>query len=407
MIRKDKRGRKLRVGEYYDEVNDRYIFRKMIKGKRYSITNSDLVELRKEEAKLLVSIDEETLIHNDLKKLTLDQYYQIWCENSAKSGRKATTYMNYKAYYKANVLGTELGLMKIADIRKIHCQRLFNKMIEKGRKKSTLENMKSCLSLIFTEAEDDGAITKNPCKNIRFNNGETRKREAISEEQVEVFMKFIKNDQEFYVYYPFFLILFNLGLRIGEACGITTDCILFSTREIVIDKTINRYRKKEFGFTNALASTKGKKSKRILKMNDVVIAALEQQRKLQLSLGIVSPVVNAVDDYGRVTGTYDNLVFTQPNGSVLNEPTVLKIMHRIVAKQNKMVKDDEIKLQYFNPHRIRHTYSTLAYEAGVDGLEIADRLGHESEMTSKTVYTHLRGKMKQEQDEKINRIRIC
>lgn len=45
MQRKDKRGRKLRVGEYYDEDNNRYMFRKMINGKRYTITDADLVEL--------------------------------------------------------------------------------------------------------------------------------------------------------------------------------------------------------------------------------------------------------------------------------------------------------------------------------------------------------------------------
>lgn len=32
MERKNKKGRKLRTGEYYDAENDRYIFRKMING---------------------------------------------------------------------------------------------------------------------------------------------------------------------------------------------------------------------------------------------------------------------------------------------------------------------------------------------------------------------------------------
>lgn len=48
MQRKDQKGRKLRVGEYYDSENKRYMFRKMINGKRYTITDSDLIELRKD-----------------------------------------------------------------------------------------------------------------------------------------------------------------------------------------------------------------------------------------------------------------------------------------------------------------------------------------------------------------------
>lgn len=407
MARKDNKGRNLRVGEYYDEENNRYMFRKMINGKRHTIISDDLVKLRKEEAKLLISIEEGDLIYGDLKKLTLDQYFSIWCQNSAKSGRKATTYMNYKAYYQANVLGKELGMMKISEIKKIHCQRLFNEMIKRGRKKSTLNNMKSCLSLIFSEAQDDGAINRNPCQNIRFNDTGSRRREAIPDEQVMTFMNFIRHDAEFQFYYPFFLVVFNLGLRVGEICGITWDCVDLTKAEVIIEKSLNRYRKEEFGFTNALGSTKSKKSSRILRINDLLVQAFEQQRKLLLSKGIVSPVIPRVDDYGRIVGECSNLVFVQPNGGVMNEPTVLKLIHRIVYRQNHSAGEGEVKLFYFNPHRIRHTYTTLAYEAGADELAIAERLGHESETTTKAVYTHLRGQKKKEQEDKINKIRIC
>lgn len=130
------------------------------------------------------------------------------------------------------------------------------------------------------------------------------------------------------------------------------------------------------------------------------------QRKWQLSLGIVSPTIPQVDDYGRIIDHYDNLVFLQPKGSIFNEPQIVSLLHRIVKKQNKSVGDDGVKLAYFTPHMIRHTYTTIAYEAGVDEKEIAQRLGHESELTSRDVYTHLRGVKKKEQDMAANKIRI-
>jgi integrase len=407
MNRKDKYGRKLRVGESYDEKNNRYVFRKMVNGQRYNLTNDDLQELRKEETKLLDAIDEDHLVNQNLKKLTLDEYYQIWCENAAKLGRKATTLTNYKAYYKAHILGKALGRMIISKIRKVDCQRLFNEMVNAGCKKNTLNNMKSCLSMIFADAEDDGAITRNPCRNIRFGNNDAKKRTAICDEQVDAFMAFIKDDEEFYFYYPFFLVLFNLGLRIGEACAITNDCVIRSESKVIINKTMNRYRKKDYGFTNAMSSPKSNKGNRTLVANDIVMAAFEQARKIHMKNGITSPTVLRVDDYGRIIGEYDNLVFYQWNGNLLNEPAVLKLLHRIVAKQNKYAKEGEIRLKYFYPHSARHTYTTLAYESGADGLEIAERLGHESEETSRTTYIHLRGKKKEEQDNVINQIRIC
>ena len=49
--RKDNRGRNLRTGEYYDDKNRRYIFRKMVDGERVSITAQSLAELRLSSAR--------------------------------------------------------------------------------------------------------------------------------------------------------------------------------------------------------------------------------------------------------------------------------------------------------------------------------------------------------------------
>ena len=57
MARKDIKGRNLRVGEYYDEKNQRYMFRKMVDGERVTITAASLADLRKQENDLLCKID--------------------------------------------------------------------------------------------------------------------------------------------------------------------------------------------------------------------------------------------------------------------------------------------------------------------------------------------------------------
>ena len=51
--RKDMKGRNLRTGEYYDEKNQRYMFRKMVAGNRITITAANLLDLRKQENDLL------------------------------------------------------------------------------------------------------------------------------------------------------------------------------------------------------------------------------------------------------------------------------------------------------------------------------------------------------------------
>lgn len=71
MARKDANGRNLKTGEYYDSKNNRYQFRKMIDGKRITITSDKLADLRKQENELLCRLDKGVVFDNKRAKMTL------------------------------------------------------------------------------------------------------------------------------------------------------------------------------------------------------------------------------------------------------------------------------------------------------------------------------------------------
>lgn len=96
MARKDANGRNLKTGEYYDSKNNRYQFRKMIDGKRITITSDKLADLRKQENELLCRLDKGVVFDNKRAKMTLNEYFDYWFGTYARSGRKATTCTNYK-----------------------------------------------------------------------------------------------------------------------------------------------------------------------------------------------------------------------------------------------------------------------------------------------------------------------
>ena len=182
--RKDSRGRNLKTGEYFDSVNKRYMFRKMIDGERITITASSLVELREQENELLCRMDKGNLLKTRNARMSLNAYFDFWMETFAKSGRKATTCTNYKSYYNTYVKNT-IGKKQIAKITKTDCQRIINKMIEEGKKHSTMSNLKSCLNMVFECALDDDIILKNPAKNLQIPQTESRKKKAIEQKQIE------------------------------------------------------------------------------------------------------------------------------------------------------------------------------------------------------------------------------
>ncbi len=401
--RKDYRGRVLRTGEYYDYNNQRYMFRKMLDGERITITAQDLAELRVQENELLCKIDKGNKLNIRNSKMLLNEYFDFWFETFARSGRKATTCTNYKAYYNAHVKDT-IGKKQISKITKVDCQHIINKMIEDGKRHSTMANLKSCLNAIFECAMDDNIIEKNPARNLKLPYTESEERTPIKRNQIDLFMAFVKNSGRYSFTYPAFVVLFNLGVRIGEMAALTWKDVNFKENTITINKTVNRYRKADFGFTVAVASPKSRKSVRKILMNSITKNVLLKEKMHRKSSTASLPYV---DDYGNRRREITEFIFLNTQGMPWNEPSFLDLIKRIVICYNKEAeKNGTEKIEDFCPHRARHTYTSLAYEAGADVKMVSQILGHASTSVTLDTYTHLTEDKKKEQNDVIQTIKI-
>lgn len=401
--RKDSRGRNLHTGEYYDSQNKRYMFRKMIDGDRVTITANDLAELRAQEHELLCRLDKGNKLNTRSAKMTLNAYFDFWMQTFAKSGRKATTCTNYKSYYNTYIKET-IGKKQIAKITKADCQKIINEMIRNGKKHSTMANLKSCLNIVFDSALDDDIIVKNPARNLQIPQTESKKRGAIDQQQVELFMKYVKDSAQYSYSYPAFVVLFNSGMRIGEMAALTWKDIDFDANTIRVNKSINRYRRIDYGFTIAVSSPKSKSSIRNIIMNDVV-----RRELLKLKMKSASSLASLpyVDDFGNVRGEVTDFLFLNLSGSVWNEPSFRELIKRIVGRYNKTAeKEGKVRLDNFCPHMARHTYTSLAYSAGADVKIVSQNLGHASTNVTLDTYTHLTEDKKREQEEVAQKISI-
>ena len=401
--RKDSRGRKLETGEYYDSRNQRYMFRRMIDGERFTITADNLQELRKQKNELLCRFDKGNRLNTRNAKMTLNAYFDFWLETFAKSGRKATTVTNYKSYYYTYIKNT-LGQMQIGKITKADCQKIINEMMEAGKKHSTMSNLKSCLNAVFESAVDDDTILKNPAKNLKITQTESKKRTAIEQRHINIFMDYLKNNVQYSYVYPEFVALFNLGLRIGEMAALTWQDVDFKENVITINKTVNRYRKADYGFTIAVASPKSKTSIREIPMNSVVRSTL---LKLRMQRGENNAQLNYVDDSGHIRGIVSGFVFVNSIGNVWTEPAFRDMIKRIVGHLNREAEKNKTEqLADFCPHMARHTYISLAYSAGADAKIVSEIVGHTSVSTTLNVYAHLSEDKRREQEAVVQQVKI-
>ncbi len=401
--RKDNRGRKLETGERYDSKNNRYMFQKMVDGERISITAHTLSDLRKKKNEVLCRIDKGSKINSSKAKMTLNAYFDYWMETFAKSGRKATTCTNYKAYYNTYIKDT-IGKTQITKITKADCQKIINQMVQDGKKHSTMSNLKSCLNNVFECALDDDIIIKNPAKNLQVPQTESKKRTAIEQWQIDLFMGYVKNSERYSFSYPAFVVLFNFGMRIGEMAALTWDDVDFKNDTININKTVNRYRKADYGFTMAVASPKSKTSIRTVTMNSVVRKTLLELKMRSLPAAAKLPYV---DDSGNVRGHVSGFLFVNTYGNVWNEPGFRVLIERIVECHNKEAEENHTeKIENFCPHMVRHTYTSLAYSAGADVKIVSQILGHASTSVTMDTYTHLTEDKKRQQEEVVQTIKI-
>ena len=375
----------------------------MVDGERITITAPDLVELRKQENDLLCRIDRGNKLNTRNSKMTLNTYFDFWIETFAKSGRKATTCTNYKSYYNTYIKDT-IGKKQIAKITKADCQRIINEMVQSGKKHSTMSNLKSCLNIVFECALDDDIIVKNPAKNLQIPQTENKKRAAIEQHQIDLFMNYVRESERYSYSYPAFVVLFNSGMRIGEMAALTWEDVNFEDSTISINKTVNRYRKADYGFTMAAASPKSKTSVRSITMNSVVRKTLLELKMQNVTFAVQLPYV---DDSGNIRGYISDFIFTNTSGNVWNEPGFRELIKRIVKRHNKEAEENHTeKIENFCPHMVRHTYTSLAYSAGADVKIVSQNLGHASTSITLDTYTHLTEDKKREQEAIAQTIRI-
>ena len=177
--------------------------------------------------------------------------------------------------------------------------------------------------------------------------------------------------------------------------ALTWDAVDFKKNVISVDKTVNRYRKADYGFTMAVASPKSETSDRTIPMNNTVKMTLLE---LRMRSGVSDVRLPYVDDAGRIQSYISGFVFLNSIGNVWSEPSFLSLIKRITVQLNKeaAVRGTE-QIEDFCPHMARHTYTSLAYSAGADIKAVSEILGHASTSVTLDTYTHLTEEKKKQQ----------
>lgn len=347
---------------------------------RKSVYGKTQKEVRQKISKVSTEIDEGTYL--EPSKMTLSDWLDIWLKEYTFD-KKYSTVKGYKAQIKKHIR-PGLGKYNLSQINPMLLQRFFNKLGEPDDDGNVLsaksiKNVHIILSGIMEQAVENEMIAKNPCKKVKLPKVEKKEIVPLTDEQVKNFLELISYDE---IYGCLLKVIVFTGLRLGEAMGLTWDCVDFEKGALHINKQLQRRPQKDGGST--LTSVKSGKP-RVLRPAPFVMQLLKvryTEQIMQKSRAAEAWIGWNTEEEHKVS-----LVFTNLNGGYLTPKRVY--LHFKSAAE-------EIGAPKARVHDLRHTYAVLSLQNGDDVKTVQENLGHASAAFTLDVYGHVSDKMKQD-----------
>lgn len=353
--RKDRKGHVLRIGET-QRKDGTYQYRYTDKkGERQYVYAPTLDELRKKEDEIQKYLNMD--IDYNESSITVIELVERYL--TFKKNLRYNSKVNHK--FVLNILkNDDFGYMKISQV-KVSDAKAFILRLHQKYKRNSLSSIKGVLGPAFQMAFDDDILYRNPfafelkALDIEDDSDDIK---ALTKEEQEMFLDFIKNSKTYSKYYDEIVLLLKTGLRISEFCAITEKSLDFDKGIIHVDYQLQ----KEKGGVYVMGPLKTKSGKREVPMSvDVYNTFLKivEKRKGQ--------------NIDWVVDGHSGFLFLDKD---MKPKTALHYEHMIKRAKDIFNKTHEYQLERVTPHVFRHTFCTELAEAGMLPQNLQYIMGH-------------------------------
>ena len=360
------------------------------RGSRRAIYAETLEELREREQSILK--DQCDRIKTEARFVTVNDVFNLW--KQLKRGLKDNTFQNYQYMY-GMFVAPNFGKKRISEIAKSDVKRFYNSLVdERGLSVSTVDSVHTVLHQVFDMAVDDAYIRHNPSDNVlkelKQTHTKAEKRRALTQEEQNLFLNYLKQSGKYQHWYSIFAILIGTGMRVGEAVGLRWCDIDLENGIIDVNHTLVYYKHEVNGCYCNIHTPKTENSIRKIPMLSFVREAFQEEQQRQKKNGI--RCISTIDGY-------TDFIFVNHFGHPQHQGTLNKALRRIIRDCNDEVllsgRGNPILLPPFSCHILRHTFTTRMCEAGVNVKVIQDALGHSDVSTTLNIYADVTKALKQ------------
>lgn len=388
--RKDpKTGRVLPEGVYYRNSDDRYIYKYSLYGKPHYIYDKDLSNLKEKISQN--RIDVASGRNTDLAKMTLNEWYPQYIDIFKKGKVKTTTLLNLQNYYKWYIEPYTMARMPMKELKRTHIVAHFRYLAsEKKLAHGTLRSVASMLYNCLQQVVYDSGLFVNPASEIMKDvvATPTEVRDALSEEQVNLLLEFLKIGGSFQnVYLPMIGILLGTGMRFGECDGLTWNDVDLENAVVYVNHTLNYRCKNSKQHEFFITTPKTPNAVRQIPLSKDLVELFKMQKQYQKNMKIRNDI--------EIDG-YKDFVFTTKLGYPFTHEGITATLKRIVkhaneweAERAEKEKREPVILTNITPHIFRHTFATrlVLNEVPYEVAKVV--MGHSSIKTTIDVYSHI------------------
>ena len=253
-----------------------------------------------------------------------------------------------------------LGKLNMPDITPANISALLLSMQSQGKAHATCVKVYTILHSLFKMAYMTDVVPIDPMDKVerpkpRKNELKDADVEAYTVEEVQLI--FTALEREPLKWRVLLRLLIDTGIRRGECCGLRWQNIDFKANTITIAGNLC-YTPQKGIYLDTPKSGKV----RTIDVEPEIISLLRQLRQEQAS--------HAISTY----------VFTQPNSPEPMHPqSPAKYMQKFSKKYG---------VPNLHPHKLRHTFASIAITNGADVASVSEKLGHSDKAVTLRMYTH-------------------
>lgn len=265
---------------------------------------------------------------------------------------------NSRASFQSNLnnwIYPAIGDKKLPEVTPADLSALLLDIQAKGKAHATAVKVYTVLHTLFKMAYLEDMVDRNPMDKVSRpvpRKDEIRDPEAQSLTVDELRAVLEALEAEPLKWQALVRLLIDTGIRRGECCGLKWDDINLEAQVVTIRRNL------------CYTPSRG--------------VYVDTPKTGHVRVVDIGPETTALLEALRDQSTGD-FVFTQDNGNTIHPQSPTRYLKKLSTKCG---------VQDLHPHKLRHTFASIAITAGADVASVSEALGHADKSTTLRMYTH-------------------